>query len=510
LRRCAALAAAALGLIAALPAPAGAATHTLTVNKWGTGSGTVTSSPAGIDCGQSCWAKYESGTEVTLTGSPGPNTAAVKWSGCDSVNAEGRCLVTIGSAREVKASFDIGKPELKVIKTGSGPGTVSSSPGGIDCGLTCAAKFSQGQTVALSATPGAGSEAVKWSGCDSLDGEGRCLVAMSGAREVKATFNLPSHTLTVKKAGQGTGTVTSSPAGIECGEFCAEGFPIGSSVLLEASPGLHSEAPTWSGCDSVAAGKCKVTMSEARAVTASFGLKPGFALHAVAVAKIGTGTGSVSASSGAISCGAICSGEYVTGTVLTLTATPAPGSVFSHFSGGSCAGAEPCTRTINSARTVKAVFTAVGQRTLTVGKAGTGQGTVSSRPLGSGIDCGATCSASLAAGTKLTLVAAAAEGSSFTGWSGACTGTGLCKVTLGEAREVTASFEGPAAATAATGLAVIPAAARVRGGKARLKILCNGPSACEGVLKLGAKLQPKGRPVLIGSAPFALAPRVLG
>jgi len=65
-----------------------------------------------------------------------------------------------------------------------------------------------------------------------------------------------------------------------------------------------------------------------------------------------------------------------------------------------------------------------------------GSGTVTSAP--AGIVCGASCSASYASGTVVTLTAAA--GSTFTGWSGACTGTGSCTVAM-SAAAVTASFD---------------------------------------------------------------------
>ena len=59
---------------------------------------------------------------------------------------------------------------------------------------------------------------------------------------------------------------------------------------------------------------------------------------------------------------------------------------------------------------------------LTVSKGGTGSGTVTSSP--AGINCGSTCSATYNSGTSVTLTAAAASGSTFGGWSGACSGTG--------------------------------------------------------------------------------------
>ncbi|HEY2637165.1 MAG TPA: hypothetical protein VGI54_07255, partial [Solirubrobacteraceae bacterium] len=76
--------------------------------------------------------------------------------------------------------------------------------------------------------------------------------------------------------------------------------------------------------------------------------------------------------------------------------------------------------------------------TLGVARAGTGTGTVTSSP--AGLACGSTCSHPYTAGTAVTLTAAPASGSTFSGWSGACTGTGACHVTMSAARIVTATF----------------------------------------------------------------------
>jgi hypothetical protein len=77
-------------------------------------------------------------------------------------------------------------------------------------------------------------------------------------------------------------------------------------------------------------------------------------------------------------------------------------------------------------------------RALSVTKAGAGGGTVTSSP--AGINCGSTCTVHYSSGTSVTLTAAAASGSTFTGWSGACTGTGICTVSMTAARSVTAAF----------------------------------------------------------------------
>ena len=76
--------------------------------------------------------------------------------------------------------------------------------------------------------------------------------------------------------------------------------------------------------------------------------------------------------------------------------------------------------------------------TLTVARAGSGAGTVSSSP--AGIACGSTCSTLFADSTPVQLTASAAAGSRFDGWQGDCTGTGACTVTLAGNRDITAVF----------------------------------------------------------------------
>ena len=79
--------------------------------------------------------------------------------------------------------------------------------------------------------------------------------------------------------------------------------------------------------------------------------------------------------------------------------------------------------------TTTATWTITDQQyALSVQRAGTGAGTVSSSP--AGIDCGVTCSVSVDDGTAVTLTATADAGSVFAGWSGACTGTAACVVTV--------------------------------------------------------------------------------
>lgn len=75
---------------------------------------------------------------------------------------------------------------------------------------------------------------------------------------------------------------------------------------------------------------------------------------------------------------------------------------------------------------------------LTVKRAGTGAGTVTSSP--AGITCGSNCTHAFPAGTRVTLTAKPVSGSTFAGWSGACTGTRSCMVTMTKAMTVTATL----------------------------------------------------------------------
>src|SRR5207249_1506402 len=114
-------------------------TFSLTLNKPGSGSGTVTSSPAGISCGATCSAPYNSGTVVTLTAAAAGGSTFTGWSG-GGCSGTGSCAVTMNAATTVTATFDLPQTfTLTVNKSGSGSGTVASNPAGISCGATCSA-----------------------------------------------------------------------------------------------------------------------------------------------------------------------------------------------------------------------------------------------------------------------------------------------------------------------------------------------------------------------------------
>jgi hypothetical protein len=79
----------------------------LTVTRTGAGSGTVTSSPAGIDCGSSCSASYASGTAVSLTAVAGSGSTFAGWSG-GGCSGTGSCSLTLAANTIVTAGFATG------------------------------------------------------------------------------------------------------------------------------------------------------------------------------------------------------------------------------------------------------------------------------------------------------------------------------------------------------------------------------------------------------------------
>jgi endoglucanase len=82
----------------------GGTSNALTVARAGTGSGTITSSPSGINCGSTCSASYASGTSVTVTAAAASGSTFAGWSG--ACTGTGTCTVSMTAARSVTATFN--------------------------------------------------------------------------------------------------------------------------------------------------------------------------------------------------------------------------------------------------------------------------------------------------------------------------------------------------------------------------------------------------------------------
>ncbi|HEX7245449.1 MAG TPA: hypothetical protein VF245_07795 [Solirubrobacterales bacterium] len=251
--------------------------HKLTLKKSGLGSGTVTSSPPGISCGATCSHEYNQGEGVVLTATPNPGSEFIKWTGCAYEPSPTTCEVTMGADTEVGAEFGGGPTnKLKVLPEGSGSGTVTSNPAGIDCPSECEAEFPKGEGITLTATADPGSEVENWEGCEEEPSPTECVVTMDEDKEVKVLFGPEHPLLLVTKEGTGTGTLSSEPPGIDCGSTCEAKFDLDEVVVLTAEADPGSEFEGWGAGDceeetvSPAEGTCEVTMDGPGEVEATF------------------------------------------------------------------------------------------------------------------------------------------------------------------------------------------------------------------------------------------------
>ncbi|HZJ10707.1 MAG TPA: hypothetical protein VFD39_13490, partial [Trueperaceae bacterium] len=325
----------------------------VSVTKAGSGSGVVTSSPAGIDCGSVCSKEFVEGSSVTLTATPTTGSTFGGWSGA-CTGKSSTCVVDLASNGEVVATFTKiaapppGERTLSVLHSGTGSGLVVGDPAGISCPAICSANYADGAVVNLTAIPESGSVFAGWSGaCTGQDTS--CDVTMSSNRTVTAEFKR-NYELTVQKAGEGAGQVTSAPSGILCGSTCDSEFLEGTEIVLSAMPDAASEFSGWSGGGCSGTGTCTLTLNADTNVIATF------SPELVDLTASVVGLGKITSSPAGIDCGNDCSQSMTAGTSVTLTAVPQPSWEFVSW-GGACSGsALTCQLVVDEDLSVKANF----------------------------------------------------------------------------------------------------------------------------------------------------------
>jgi hypothetical protein len=229
-------------------------------------------------------------------------------------------------------------------------------------------------------------------------------------------------------------------ATISCGERCVADYFRGTTVTLVATPLAQASFTGWRGACVGTDPVCTVTMDGEVRVGGGFSASA----FGLTVQTVGAGAGTVVSDPEGVACPGQCSAVFERDAMVTLTAAAAPGSTFVRWEADCQASgsAAQCRLTMDEAKDVRARFVVPGVE-LTVSAAGTGAGVVTSAP--EGIDCGADCVTTFPPGTQVTLTASAATRSTFTGWSGDCTGAqATCQVTLDAPRAVTATFDGVA------------------------------------------------------------------
>jgi hypothetical protein len=318
---------------------------------------------------------------------------------------------------------------LSVAIQGDGNGTVASTPSGINCAPQCVANFGSGSMVTLQPTAAPNSVFVGWNG-GGCSGTDSCVITLNADTNVGANFEAAFILVEVGLLGSGEGSVSSDIFGIACPDDCDEAFARTDTVTLTASPALGNLFAGWSGdCSGFGTGDCTLDVA--------FGPYQAYAqfeAERTLTVRV-TGSGSVTSTPNGINCPGDCVEGYAPNTSVTLVAAAQPGHVFSGWS-GACTGKGNCVVLMSAARNVMATFSPTGTEALILTL--TGSGNVISTP--TGIDCPDDCSENYAAGTEVTLTATPSGGFAFTGWSGSCTGTSTCVVTMSATRNVGATF----------------------------------------------------------------------
>ena len=226
------------------------------------------------------WTASSNDGWITITsGSSGSGDGTVGYSVSENTSASGRSgTITIAgetftvSQDGQSCSYSI-SPTSTSVNSGGGSGTVSVSA---QSGCDWAASSNDGWITIASGSSGSGDGTVGYSVSENTSASGRTgTITIAGETFSVDQAGVDEHTLTLEKSGDGQGTVTSSPAGINCGPSCLQEsatFAEETVVTLTASEEQDSEFWGWSG-DCSGTGECSVTMSQARSVTATFEMK---------------------------------------------------------------------------------------------------------------------------------------------------------------------------------------------------------------------------------------------
>lgn len=309
------------------------------------GAGTVTSSPAGIDCSNDnaqCHYTFDGGTQVTLTATPYLGWEFQEWQeDCDETGQ-----VVIDANKRCQAVF-VPAPQSNLTISKVGEGVVTSEPAGIDCGTECSNDYENGIEVTLTPVPEPGWIFEDWRG--HCDDDGRvsmqdlyrqCIAIFVEGGDIPAvtpdsppTTPLPEEeepteeTLQLLVATTGQGIVTSQPAGIDCGNDCTEEYARDTQAVLTAMPKPNWQFEEWEGdCDKTG----QVTLDSEKKCEAIFVPINATPIN-LTVTKIGEGI--VTSQPTGIECGGDCSENFAGNNEITLIATPETAWIFEGWRG---------------------------------------------------------------------------------------------------------------------------------------------------------------------------------
>ena len=344
---------------------------------------------------------YTAGTEVQLTAVPAEGYTLASWSG-DASGSASPTTVTMDGEKSVTATFKTAT--CYTLTTSANPepaGTVVTSPAP-NCG---GGKFAAGTQVELTAMPAASYAFSHWTGA-AQGTANPTTVTIDGDKAVTAHFSQPTcYSLDTAAVPGGSGMVSADPPG-----NCGPGkYVEGTGVSLTASPATDHVFLNWGGGATGTENPVQVTMDGDKSVTANFQRETCYSLTTAASPASG---GSISAAP-APTCGG---GEYVSGTVVQLTANPAEDHVFTGWTGDLTGPANPATITLDGDKSVTAQFEVATCYGLGIDLSPPEAGEVLQDPPA---NCGG---GEYSAGTTVSLTASPGTGYVFEQWTGDLTG----------------------------------------------------------------------------------------
>ena len=414
---------------------------------------------AGISCGAggtACAVTMPVAMTLGIQATASAGYTFAGWSG-DCSGTAASTSVQLQGARTCAATFTPAGGTTYSLTIAPAPtgGTVTGN--GLTCGAggaACQVTFGSATLATLTAAAGTGYTFTSWGGaCSGTNAT--TSVQVDAARTCSATFTVsggggglptgPPYTLTITPptGGKVTG------AGISCGAggtACAVTMPVAMMLGITATASSGYTFTGWSGDCSGTALSTSVNLQGARTCAATF-TPAGGTTYSLTIAPAPTG-GTVTGNG--LTCGAggaTCQVTFGSATLATLTAAAGTGYTFTSW-GGACSGTNATTSVqVDAARTCSATFTVSGgggglptgpPYTLTITPPTGGKVT------GAGISCGAggtACAVTMPVAMTLGITATASSGYTFTGWSGACSGTAAStSVNLQGARTCAATF----------------------------------------------------------------------
>jgi hypothetical protein len=379
---------------------------TLSITKNGTGSGMVTSTPAGIDCGTDCTESYNDSTTVSLTATPDTNFTFTGWSGnCTGttsplevvINADNSCTATFvlntytitasagangtigpngdttvnhGSDQAFSITPETGYHVADVLVDGTSVGaTTSYTFTNVTATHTIAASFAI-NTYTINASAGANG---------TIGPNGEATVNHGSDQAFSITPETGYHVADVLVDGTSVGAATSYTfTNVTATHTIAASFAI-NTYTITASAGTNgtinpnsdttvnhgsnqafsiTPATNYHVADVLVDGASvgATTSYTFTNVTAKHTIAASFAIDTHILMIRRTKAGTVTSIPTGINCGSDCSENYDHGTDITLNATPAAGGFFIGWSGSGCTGTTECTVTMDSDKEIFAVF----------------------------------------------------------------------------------------------------------------------------------------------------------